>query len=35
MRAEGACAHRCTHYGFVDVNGILDIFKDKKRQIQL
>ena len=35
MRAKGACAHWCTLYSFVDVNGILDIFKDKKRQIQL
>ena len=35
MCATGACTHRCTHLEFTDFNEILDIFKDKKRQIQL
>ena len=35
MRATGACVHWCTHLGFVHFHEILDIFKDKKRQIQL
>ena len=35
MHAMGACAPWCTHLGFIDFHKILDIFKDKKREIQL
>ena len=32
MRAKGVCACQCTRYSF---DAIVDIFKAKKRQIQL
>ena len=35
MHPKNACARRCTRYGLVDLNEILDIFKDKNLQIQL